>query len=346
MTSPPFPQDYKIAVTGGTGLVGSYLIRMLLKKGYTQIRAMKRSTSPMGLLAGVEDQVEWVEGDLLDTQKLYGLTEGVDVVFHCGAYVSFSPAARQKIYSTNVHATADLVNASLKNGVKRFIYCSSIAALGRDKLEGKVNEDTDWKDSNNLSDYGRSKYFGEMEVWRGHAEGLSVSIINPSIILGGGFWYKGSSRLFKQIDRGLPFCPAGTTGFVDVRDVVEMMILMGGDQHQGKRYISSAENKSYREVLKSIGKHLGKPAPSIELKKWMIHLLPMGLKFMKLFGLKLPKVTKPMLMASLEKVEFDNSKFLERTDFEYRPIEPLIEELCQLYKSSGGKGYVLLSIEE
>ena len=341
-----FPKNYRIAITGSTGMVGSYLIRGLLDRGYTHIRAMKRKSSALHLLEGREDELEWVEGNLLDTEKLYEFTRDVDVVFHCGASVTFNPAARQKIYNVNVQGTADLVDACLENGVKRFIFCSSISALGRENLKGQVTENTDWKDSRSLSDYGRSKYYGEMEVWRAHAEGLSASIISPSLIFGGGLWQKGTGRLFQQVDNGLPFYPSGMSGFVDVRDVVEMMIMMVDEKHDGQRYICNAENKTYREVLNRIAENLQKPAPSVELKKWMVHFVPVALKFMRIFGLKLPKVTKPMLMASTEKVEFDNSKFIRATGFSYRPIDPLIDELCELYLSSKEekRTYVLLPL--
>ena len=76
-----------------------------------------------------------------------------------------------------------------------------------------------------------------MEVWRGIEEGLNAVIVCPAIILGPGKWEKGSSMLFKQVWKGLSFYTSGTNGFVDVRDVVNVMIQLMKGKIKSERFI-------------------------------------------------------------------------------------------------------------
>ena len=129
---------------------------------------------------------------------------------------------------------------SLEFGVKKLIYVSSIAALGRTKERPRLDESSKWVQSKGNSQYAVSKYLGEQEVWRGQTEGLSTAIVNPSVILGSGYWNLGSARFFKQVDEGLKFSPVGSSGFVDVRDVARFMVLLLESDISGQRYILNA----------------------------------------------------------------------------------------------------------
>ena len=85
---------------------------------------------------------------------------------------------------------------------KRFCHISSIAALGKTQDGSEITEDTYWIPSKRKSGYSLSKFFSEMEVWRGIEEGLDAVIVNPSIIMGPGNWEIGSPKLFQSIWKG------------------------------------------------------------------------------------------------------------------------------------------------
>src|SRR4029079_317483 len=130
--SSPFSRAGNIVfVTGGTGFIGSYIIKNLVEKGYT-IRAIRRSNKlPFYIPAETLNKVQWMEGDVLDTISLNEAMQGTDAVVHCAAIVSFSKKERRQMYHVNIEGTANVVNAAIENKIKRFLHISSVAALGR-----------------------------------------------------------------------------------------------------------------------------------------------------------------------------------------------------------------------
>lgn len=131
-----------ILVTGGTGFIGSYIIKELIEKNHS-VRAIRRHTStlPFYISPDIFEKVEWIEGDILDIVSLENALEDVDTVIHSAAMISFYKRDRAKMYQVNVQGTANVVNSSLEKNISRFIHVSSVAALGRSKIAIHINEE-------------------------------------------------------------------------------------------------------------------------------------------------------------------------------------------------------------
>jgi dihydroflavonol-4-reductase len=326
-----------ILVTGGTGFLGSYLIRLLLQKGY-KVRALRRASSAMDLVQEVAGQVEWAEADVTDIVALEDAFQGVTHVMHCAAISSFHPRDAERLKRTNVNGTANVVNLALDFGIQKLIHVSSIAAFGRSKERPRLDETSKWIQSPDNSRYAISKYLSEQEVWRAHTEGLPVAIINPAVILGSGFWDAGSPRFFSQIDQGLKFWPIGRSGFVDVRDVAQFMLLLLESDITGQRYILNAENKSFQELFKLIASALDVKPPSIKVTPllaevaWRVEWLKE-----KLLGAE-PVVTKESARSSVSGFYYENQKSLMVPGFQYRPLEQTIRETAAQFLEAKREG--------
>lgn len=332
-------QDNLILVTGGTGFLGSYLIRLLVKKGY-RVRALRRASSRMDLLQEAASKSEWVEGDVTDMVSLEDAFQGVTHVMHCAAISSFHPRDARRLTQINVEGTANVVNLALETGVRKLIHVSSIAAFGRSKERTHLDEQSKWVQSKGNTRYAVSKYLSEKEVWRAYAEGLPVAIVNPAVILGSGFWDAGSPRFFSQIDQGLKFWPVGRSGFVDVRDVAQFMLLLLERDINGERFILNAQNIAYRELFGMIAEALEAKPPSIKVTPllaevaWRVEWLKE-----KLLGLE-PVVTKESARSSVSVFYYDNSRSLSMPGFQYRPLEQTVRETAQQYLESKKEGLV------
>jgi len=135
------------------------------------------------------------------------------------------------------------------------LFVSSVAALGRIREDVAITEEMKWTEETSNSEYGKTKYLAEMQVWRGMAEGLNTVIVNPTIILGSGDWNKGSSEIFKSAYDEFPWYTEGISGFVDVADVVNAMIALMESDITGERFIVSGHNASYQKYLHLLQKH-------------------------------------------------------------------------------------------
>lgn len=332
-----------IFITGATGLVGTHLLLELLQKG-EKVRAMKRQHSNLKMvkhifnyyLSAAEsdqlfEQIEWVNGDILDIHSLVELLEGVESVYHCAAIISFDPKDKDKMITDNVKGTANIVDACLEKKVKALCHVSSIAALGRDQTINTVTELNQWQYHPRISAYSISKYESEREVWRGTAEGLNAVIINPSIILGPGNWESGSARLFSTVYKGLKYYTKGITGYVDVRDVVRAMILLMEGEHFTERFIINGDNLSYMELFSEIARGLKVKGPHILARRWMTELV-WRLEAIKGFLLKKkPLITRETAHTANKQYRYSSEKLQAIIPFDYRPIKESIQDFTKMY---------------
>jgi nucleoside-diphosphate-sugar epimerase len=168
-----------------------------------------------------------------------------------------------------------------------------------------------------------------MEVWRGIAEGMDAVIVNPTIVLGAGNWDDGSTAIFKSVYNEFPWYTNGITGFVDVRDVVNAMILLMESGVSAERFIISGHNETYRNIFNSIAKAFNKKEPHKEVTSFLAKLVT-GMEAIKTtFTRKDPLLTKETAITAMAKVNFDNSKlFRFLPQFKYYPLQQTIADSC------------------
>lgn len=118
-----------ILVTGGTGLLGRELLQQLLLEGH-HIKALYNKTPLPVFNYG---NIEQIHCNILDTPGLEEAMQGVQQVYHCAALISFNPARKREMFKVNIEGTTNVVNAALEADVKKIVYVSSVAALGRFK---------------------------------------------------------------------------------------------------------------------------------------------------------------------------------------------------------------------
>ncbi len=327
-------KDSNILVTGANGFLGSVIVRQLLRNGYKNIYAFIRKGSRIELIEDIIEEIKIAEGDLSDIVGLESIIENMDVVIHSAALVSFRKKDSKSMMQVNVEGTSNLLNICIERKIKRFIHISSIAALGRKESGKMIDENSEWEASDVNSDYAISKYLAEMEVWRANAEGLPAAILNPSNILGAGFWHNGTGEIFHRVNQGLSFYPAGSNGFVDVRDVASMSIKLLESDITGERFICSAENIKHKDLITMIALGLGKKPPSVKLTKGIINVSSFFINICNLLnGGKTNLSSQSLRNASFDSV-YDNNKSVNSFEFQYTPIGKTIAETCAIYLES------------
>jgi uncharacterized protein YbjT (DUF2867 family) len=230
-----------LAVTGGTGFVGTRLIELARAEGYP-VHALTRKWKPP------EEGVEWVEGALDRPDSLLRLCHGSDAVVHVAGAINAPD--RAGFEAVNAGGTASIVDATRKAGVRRFIHISSLSAR-----------------EPQLSDYGWSKAKSERLV---AASGLDWTVIRPPAIYGPGD--RETFELFRMARRGLvPLPPRGRLSVIHVDDLCRLILaLLDADDSWGEVYEpddGAQEGWDHRQFARALGNAFGRRAVPLSMPR-------------------------------------------------------------------------------
>lgn len=321
-----------VLITGANGLVGSAAIRRFVAEKY-QVKALCRKDADLSLISDLINEIEVIEGDVMDALGLYQHFKNADVVLHTAAVVSFNPKERTKMYRVNVEGTANVVNACLEADVKHLLFVSSVAALGRPanlnltQQVTHIDESQKWEESSLNSHYAKSKYLAECEVWRGQAEGLKVAIVNPSVILGEGDWSRSSTQLFKYVYDENRFYTLGSLNYIDLKDLTEVIFQLVKNQVFGERFIVNAGTITYKEFFEKVAVAFGKKPPQMLIKPWMTEILwRIEALRSKLSGAS-PLITKETSKSARTHFHYENDKVRKNLNVSFTPINETIKRV-------------------
>ncbi|MDW8331216.1 MAG: SDR family NAD(P)-dependent oxidoreductase [Cyclobacteriaceae bacterium] len=315
-----------IAVTGATGLLGNAIIQQLMNDGY-QVVAITRKIKPEN---PTNEKLVWREADVTDPVSLHEAFTGVDGVIHAAALVSFNPRQRKELFQINVTGTRNVVNACINLGIKRLVYISSVAALGRKKNQTVIDEDNPWTDSALNTWYAESKYRGELEVFRAQEEGLSTAILNPSVILTRGNWNNSSARLFKYVWKEMPFYIEGSLNYVDGRDAATLAVKLYFSGFEGERFIANAGTVTFKNFFDAVAKRFQRRPPSIKVSGNFLKVLSSMEQLRARLGGD-PLITRETAQLADTFFAYDNRKIKHRLGFSFQSFESTIDWCCSYY---------------
>lgn len=253
----------KTVVTGGTGFIGSHLLRALRERG-DELRLLIRSSSGADHLEGIE--FERVNGDITDRRAVRRAVEGAERVFHVAGITSMRRGREARLAATNVEGTRILCEEALDAGVRRVVHCSSAAALGPAPPGERADESQSFPAAARGIPYVHSKHEAEAEALRVAAHGLDVVIVNPTFVLGPDDPTGTSMSLVKRfLQRQIPVYVNGGINVSDVRDVAAGHLLAEEAGVAGERYILAGRNFSLQRLFADLARISGVPAPELRL---------------------------------------------------------------------------------
>jgi nucleoside-diphosphate-sugar epimerase len=328
-----------ILVTGGTGLVGSHLIYQLTLENNV-IRATHRADSDIERVKllfkfyskdfnQLFKKIEWIEADLNNLSQLQDAFKDISFVYHCAACISFDPSRYETLRRVNIRGTANIVNLCIKNKIKKLCHVSSVATLGYNIKE--IDENNYWDGNKYKSAYAISKYGAEMEVWRGVQEGVKSVIINPGVIIGPGFSKSAFGTIIKMVTNKKRFHTCGKTGYVDVRDISNIMIRLMNSKIENERYILVNKNLSYKKVIDMVSSNLGLKNKSTFVSKSKLKIaLLFDLVSSKFFN-KERRLSKALCKTLTRNFNYSSKKIKKNLNFEFTSILETFEKSCQFY---------------
>ena len=313
-----------IAVTGATGLLGGHILSRLLTAG-EQVVALHRGGYNTSLPEGVIKK----SANILDPVSLCEAFTDVNTVIHAAAYVSFNPRRHKKILEVNGTGTQNVVNACLQMGVKNLIHISSVAALER-KAGEVLTEKSTWTGTD-PSDYARSKYLAELEVYRGAQEGLTISMVNPSVILSATQPGRSSGTLFDYVWNENLFFTEGTLNYVDARDVAEAVFTLYQNPHPGEKFILSAGSISFQEFFSMTAGFFNKRKPFIKVGSTLSWWAGFIQEIQSLLLNREPMVTRQSAKLANRSYCYSHQKSEEVLGLQFHPLEETLAWCCEDY---------------
>lgn len=278
----------KVLVTGATGFLGGWLVRRLVADGHN-VRIIRRANSDLEDLAGLK--IESVEGDITNAKSLVEASRGMDTVFHLAGLIAYTRAQRAAMEKVNVGGTQNVIDACVKNKVRKLIHLSSVSAIGA-SFDGRepLTEESPFNLHHLDLGYFETKYKAEVLVRDAANSGLVDAVmINPSTIYGPGDAKKGSRGVQLKVARGkFPFYPSGGANVVAVDDVVGCIIAAWNKGRTGERYIVAGENVLIKDLFAMIADEAGAKPPSIYLPNAVIHSVGKVGDFLESIGQKGP----------------------------------------------------------
>lgn len=323
----------KIAVTGGTGQIGTVLIRMLLEQGH-EVSALLRSWE-----GGLKNlPIRKVQGDTTDPASLDTLLEGNEIVMHLAAIVSITGDQGGLVRKTNFEGTCNVVEACLKNKIRKLIHFSSVHAYDSYPHDTPMDETRPLVGPDGYA-YDRSKSDAQAYVQKAVKErGLDAVIINPTAVLGP-YDYRPSIKGQLMIDfyKGkIPVLTPGGYDWVDSRDVCDAAIRAIEHGKTGESYLCSGQYYTIRDFAALIGKVIDRKMPTLVMPFGVLKAaVPFVEAWARLSG-KQPLYTRESIDALMEgNPHVSHAKAARDLGYHPRPLEETLRDTYAWLKAEG-----------
>ena len=325
----------KILVTGGTGFVGSHLVRVLLERG-EQVRCLVRPASRLDNLKDLA--VEFAFGDLRDLDSLRLAAKGCDLIYHCAADYRLWCKDPNEMYRSNVEGSNNVMQAAFDEQVDRVVYTSTVGCLGFNENGAPANEDTPVKIEDMIGHYKRSKFLAEEGVREWARRGLPVVIVNPSTPVGEmDIKPTPTGKIIVDFLRGKMFGYVDTgMNLIDVRDCAEGHLLAAEKGRAGERYILGGGNLTLKEVFDALASVTGIASPRMKVPHWVAETYA---RMENLWSINVsrrePDVPLDSVKMSRHKMWFDASKAVRELGLRQNPIESALERAVNWFREHG-----------
>lgn len=319
----------KILVTGATGLIGSQLAQRLAGDGH-QVHALYRSEGKIKELAHPNIQI--FKGDVTDMLSIEKAAEGCQATFHLAAYAKMWAEDPNMFYEVNVKGTENVLRASQKLKVKRFVLTSTAGVFGP-SVDGIITEETRRK-TPFFNAYEETKAAAEEKALAMAGPDFEVVIVNPTRVYGPGLLSEsnGVTRLVKMyLEKPFGMVPGSgrsVGNYVFIDDVVEGLVRAWGKGQPSERYLLGGENVSFNDLFRLIAVVSGNEKPLVHIPLRMLLVLASFFKAgAAVFG-KAPLITPSWVRRYLRDWEVSNEKAVTELGCPVTPMKEGLQRTC------------------
>jgi dihydroflavonol-4-reductase len=320
-----------VLVTGATGHVGNTLVRELLAQN-KNVRAMVMPGEDISALK--ELTVEIVVGDVLHTETLMPVFEGVEDVYHLAGIISIMPGPDELMRKVNVTGTRNVIAAAKQAGIRRLVYTSSIHALGRPPEGVTIDETLPFDPFCPAGDYDRTKAEATLSVLEAVKDGLNAVIVCPTGIIGPHDYRRSEMGLLLSgwIRSRFALLVDGVFNFVDVRDIARGHILACEKGRTGEAYILGGERVSLARLWVLVREAAGNYSQTViipfRLAAFAARAAAVWYRLSRTRG----RFTPYSLKTVNDNSEISFSKAKQELGYDPRPLSETIRDTVQWWK--------------
>jgi len=324
----------KAFVTGSTGFVGSHVARLLAEEG-AELRLLVRPTSKLDNIKGL--RAEHATGDLRDAESLKRAVSGCDYVFHVAAdYRLWAPDPRE-MYRSNVEGTRAIIQAAQESGIKRVVYCSSVATMGFNDQAIPVKESDPVTLADMIGHYKRSKFMGEQVALEAGNNGASIVVVNPTTPIGeGDIKPTPTGRIILDfLKRKFPAYVDTGLNLADVHEVARGHILAMERARPGERYILGGGDLTLKQLLDQLAALTGLPSPTTKVPHAVAYGFACFDEFLtgRILG-KEPRATREAVKMGRKKMFASSDKAVRELGYQVVPVEPALQRAIDWFKTN------------
>jgi dihydroflavonol-4-reductase len=318
-----------VVVTGGSGVVGTAIVRHLVAAGETP-RCLSRTKASDAMLR--EMGAIPVRGDIVDPASLRAAFDGAELVYHAAGVNTMCPVDPEPMLRVNVDGSRNVVAVAEASGVRRVVYTSSAAAIG--ESAGEIGTETSAHRGWYLSHYEQSKHLAERAVFDA-AERVELVAVNPSSVQGPGR-ATGTGALILALLRGrLPALIDTTLSIVDIDDCARGHLLAAEYGNPGERYLLNSFTMTMRESVSLLEDAVGHPLAVRWVPGWVasVAVLPVE-AFARVRGME-PSFCREMVRTLRHGHSYDGSKAANELGVAYTSAPVLLARLIDWFSAEG-----------
>lgn len=319
----------RVAVTGGSGVVGSAVIRHLVEEGH-DVWALARSGAASAKLDSLGARV--VHGDVRDRDAVGRLVKGSRRVFHVAGVNEMCSRHPARMWAVNVEAALGVLEQSEAAGVERLVHTSSAVTIGEEG--GRMADESTLHRGHFLSEYERSKTVAERLLFD-RARSIEVISVNPSSVQGPGRSTGTGALLLAAVRGNLPFLVDATFSLVDIDDSARGHLLAAEKGIPGERYLLSGAVVTVRDAVRTLNRQLGrKTSPWFIAPRVVVVAAPVVESVFSLLGKQAPlcpEAARVLLHGHL----YDGSRATRELGLDYTPLEETLSRTLEWFQDEG-----------
>lgn len=325
----------KVLVTGPDGVLGSNLVRELLKRNYeVSVLLLEGTQSPT--LSGLP--IMSFYGNILKPESLDLAFENQDVVIHCAAATNVYPARNEFVNKVNIEGSKNIADACLKHNIKRLIYVGTANSFSYGTTKKNPGtEGTPYLSVKYGLDYMDSKRHAQDTILKAvEKQGLPAIVVNPTFMIGPYDSKPSSGQMILALYYGkVPGYTNGGKNYIAVKDVAVAIANATEKGRIGECYILGNENLTYKEAFQKIGTTIGKNPPKLKLANAVVKSYgAINSSLAKVFKFN-PALTKELAVISCDKHYYSAEKARKELDLPQTPIETAVKECFEWFRENG-----------